>query len=833
MKRMKHYSIFLLMATLLQIWAIGNQASAVQLSVESKTGRPGDHVQIAVRTDNTTGLGIISVQFLLTFNGSILTVRSASTTGTIASSWGAPTFNPQTGQISISMAGATPLSGNGNLVILEFDVSPSASSGQTTQLNITQLQLNEGSVPGTVLPGTFTVTGGGGAQATLTVESANTTPGAQVTIAVSISDATELGIISMQMDLDFTSSLLTATNVSNTGTITQSWGTPTASIQSGKVRISMAGSAPLSGTGTIFLVTFRVASSATNGQSSPLTLSQVSINEGAISATLVNGRITIGGDDQVQLAFPASTVVTPGASVSVPLSITNATGKNIIAASLSVTYTSSFATAVEVSLADGVVPGWTPASNVTSGRITIAIAGTSAIPNDGELLRIRFNISNNITPGSSSPLNIQDVVLNDGNIPFTVQNGILQVQQNNEISGAVRYYFNNQGVRNVKLQLSGAASNMQNSATDGTYRFGNILAGNYTLTPGKDGDIASGVISHFDASMILRSIVGSLNLTQDQEVAADVDGNDIPQALDAALILQYQVGIITQFPVGEDWVFSPENFTYMPLSSSQANQDFKAFVYGDVSGNYMPSLSLSQLEVSSTVKVSLPDTLATDTTRINIPLTIEGNTNNDIFSFGGKILFNPKVLVIKSAQTQNTIASSWGNPTAKFDTAEVAFAIAGTSPLQGNGTLLLLEFDIIGNSQDTSGLYFQDFMLNEGIPSADVHSGLVSIGDPTPVEERSDQIPQRFYLWPNYPNPFNPETIVRFELPKSAHVRLEIFNILGHKIRTLLDENKLAGLHSAVWDGRNNGGELVASGVYIYQIMTRQYKQSRKLSLIR
>lgn len=818
---------------------LASQAWAVQLSVESKSGRPGERVQIAVRTDNTTGLGIIAVQFVLTYNGSILTARSATTAGTIASSWGAPTYNVQSGMISISMASATPLSGSGNLVIIEFEVSASAAAGQSTPLNITQLQLNEGTVPGTTVAGTFTVTGGGGGDVTLTAGSASAAPGASVTIPVSISDATGKGFISMQMDLDFTASLLTATNVNNTGAITASWGTPTVNIQAGKVRVSMASATPLSGSGPIFFVTFTVSASAINGQSSPLTLSQVSLNEGAVSATLVNGAINVVTvTEAVQLNFPPATVVTPGMSVFVPLAVARAAGKNIIAASLAVTYTPALATAAEVSLANGVVSGWTVAFNVASGKINIAIAGSSAIPSDGELLRIRFDISSSATPGSSSPLNIQEVTLNSGNIPFVVQNGALQVRENFGLSGAVRYFFNNQGVRNVNLQLTGAASNLQNSAADGSYRFDNLAGGNYTLTPSKDGDIAAGVVSHFDASMVLRSIVGGLTLTADQKIAADADGNGNVQAFDGALILQYVTGIITQLPVGDDWTFAPKKLDFTPLSANLANQNFKAIVYGDVSGNFIPALHI-QNRAWSSVKVGFPDTTTVDTTKFSLPLQIQGNSNNDIFSFGGTIKFNPKVLVLKNINTQTTLAANWGNPTARYATGEMAFALAGASPLLGDGNILWLNFDVIGAVGDTSGLYLQGFTFNEGSPSAEIKSGFLRVSQQTSVDETPSYIPNTLYLSPNYPNPIfagrkqAAATTIAFELPQAGRVSISIFNLQGQLIRRLVDQAFAPGTQKVTWDGRDEVGQEVSAGVYLYRLETTNEIRQRKLMLVR
>lgn len=93
--------------------------------------------------------------------------------------------------------------------------------------------------------------------------------------------------------------------------------------------------------------------------------------------------------------------------------------------------------------------------------------------------------------------------------------------------------------------------------------------------------------------------------------------------------------------------------------------------------------------------------------------------------------------------------------------------------------------------------------------------------------------PDRFALSQNYPNPFNPITFIDFSLPKSALVRVEVFNVLGQSVRTLLDSERRAGLHTVAWDGTNDQGTAVASGVYIYRINAGGLHASKKMLLVR
>ncbi|MCF7911210.1 MAG: tandem-95 repeat protein [Candidatus Cloacimonetes bacterium] len=102
-----------------------------------------------------------------------------------------------------------------------------------------------------------------------------------------------------------------------------------------------------------------------------------------------------------------------------------------------------------------------------------------------------------------------------------------------------------------------------------------------------------------------------------------------------------------------------------------------------------------------------------------------------------------------------------------------------------------------------------------------------------PVEEEEHEIVPVNALNQNYPNPFNPETTICFELAAQDYVTLNIFNLRGEKIKALVREPREAGSYSVVWDGTNDNGNQVASGIYFYSISTSQYSATRKMVMIK
>lgn len=93
-------------------------------------------------------------------------------------------------------------------------------------------------------------------------------------------------------------------------------------------------------------------------------------------------------------------------------------------------------------------------------------------------------------------------------------------------------------------------------------------------------------------------------------------------------------------------------------------------------------------------------------------------------------------------------------------------------------------------------------------------------------------LPQGFALGQNYPNPFNPSTVIPYQLPTAAHVRLEVFNVLGQQIATLVNEERPAGIHAAVWDATDAAGQAVAAGVYIYRLSSEGVELTRRMVLV-
>jgi hypothetical protein len=183
----------------------------------------------------------------------------------------------------------------------------------------------------------------------------------------------------------------------------------------------------------------------------------------------------------------------------------------------------------------------------------------------------------------------------------------------------------------------------------------------------------------------------------------------------------------------------------------------------------------------------------------------------------------------------------------EIDTEDTVYAAARTYSIRDASA----EFGTVdlrmGNAQDTfydgepvispfsfTGVLgqFHSSDPNAGFQLMPIREGDLDIG--VSVGDRDKGLPTVYHLDQNYPNPFNPSTTIRFALPQQSQVTLEIYNVLGQRVRTLIaDDLYEAGYYDVVWDGRNQAGGVVSSGLYIYRITAGEFTNVKKMLFLK
>lgn len=125
------------------------------------------------------------------------------------------------------------------------------------------------------------------------------------------------------------------------------------------------------------------------------------------------------------------------------------------------------------------------------------------------------------------------------------------------------------------------------------------------------------------------------------------------------------------------------------------------------------------------------------------------------------------------------------------------------------------------------------FLYSQPIPMPDIPNTDFLFTPATSVNDGEGSIPAIFRLEQNFPNPFNPETNIAYQLPERAHVQLVIYNVMGEKVLTLVDDIVTAGHHQVQWRGTDASGRPVSTGIYVYQIRFKDQVLIRKMTLMK
>jgi YVTN family beta-propeller protein len=304
--------------------------------------------------------------------------------------------------------------------------------------------------------------------------------------------------------------------------------------------------------------------------------------------------------------------------------------------------------------------------------------------------------------------------------------------------------------------------------------------------PSNYGDVSrDGTISAYDAALVLQHAVGLIQLCISEQIVADVSGKNGVTAYDASLILQYVVGKIKTFPV-----------EIQDAPTAIAN--------------------------SRSYQMTIDSLTAKPDERLVVSIKIDDAT--DIFSGGITLSYDEKIL--KLIEVKKTVLTSGCVMFQKISDGQVNISFASAEPLHGKGSLSYVTFEVLrGFDKAASLLILSQVNLNEGV--------LV-----TKRNGRLEQFPTYTQLLPNYPNPFNPETWIPFNLAKEAKVTINIYNVQGQLIRSLTLGTMPAGAYvvkerAAYWDGRNNKGERVASGMYFYTLQAGKFTAMRKMVIVK
>lgn len=787
-----------------------------------------DTVLIPIQVDETTGNNILSAQFSVAFDSAVATFIGSELTGTLAASGWTVIDNVISGvggidTIKVAMfTAANALTGSGDLIYLSFDVSGSSGS---TPLTLASALFNNGIPPANLFSGKLSTSGTDGL---VSATPDTVIPRETFTITVVDPDENKLNHVVDSFQVltfeavypDSETVWLVETGVATntfTGTLTTEYNT--SAIVSNGVMSVVAGDS----------VTIAYTDSIDSGGSLVTRLAYVQV---------------IGGVDGVVTTAPDT--ITPGKTVT--LTVTDS-DKDLDVAAVDSVFVQLFALALadtesvwlqETGVNTGAFTGTFPteynvSATVFDGILSAALSDSICLAYVDSLTSVgsvaTLNAYTEVIPYDDGVVEVSYVVqaLNgQGGVRDTVRVRVFDtdldldvgtpdqasVTITNVVSSEVEGLTltetgNNTGIFQLRVPTIQGASGTDNDGVL-TIASWDTLGAAYidvlTSTAVSDtlrdttyavnlfGDAQrNDQVQAFDSSKILNFSVGAETPAFRDSLVSDLDGDGFILAVDATYVSQYVVSIINRFAVQTDSTFSSpsDSLKNHPFLKPALGQSIVAF------GDPLPQ---------------------TDGTYL---LPVELGDRAGVLSGTFQIGHDPNIQVlnvIPATPFQNHIFAH--NP--QSDNLRIAFS--GTKATEeGQGNVFFIQL----RTQN-------DVPIHLTLDGAFLNGQ--NILSPVEVIEHVMQesaLPDVYALHPNAPNPFNPDTVIRYDLPEAAQIQVVIYNVGGQQVRTLVSAHQQAGRYQIIWNGKDDLDREVSSGIYLMRMQAASFLKTQKMLLLK
>lgn len=266
---------------------------------------------------------------------------------------------------------------------------------------------------------------------------------------------------------------------------------------------------------------------------------------------------------------------------------------------------------------------------------------------------------------------------------------------------------------------------------------------------------------------------------------------------------------------------------------------------------YYPDLDTTSATYGDTVETGLcacldfgPSLTVTDST---LTLTILLIENEPLRAFQFEIIDNTSDALVLRSVTAGDKIEEWfilGTETSGGNGLVIGFSLSGEETEPGSmGKLLEVSFDIVGFLKNEVSFHLGGGSGGVLLADADAQNVACSYPDsetsvlyPTDwlaTAKSKESLPEEYALKQNFPNPFNSKTTIEFDLKSITFVEISVYNLLGREVRKLVKRVMPAGRFQIRWDGRDQSGANVASGIYIYVLKTDSFFEQKKMVLLR
>ena len=662
---------------------------------------------------------------------------------------------------------------------------------------------------------------------TVTVPDTLATYDESLKIPVRVSDTTHLSIVSAEVFVSYNSDLLTAWSPAvSTTPMTATWSIETNILEGvgtsiDTLKIAMATDEDtLSGAGDLIKLYFQVADTR-HPASSPLTLEHVLFNDGTPGINATDGSVTLVGTDGVINSLPSEILPRWSIGVSVvdvDVDLDGAPGSDQVSVDIENTgngdtvtlildetaaTAGSFTGTVDTefglaALADGLIQA--QAGDAIIFTFVDELASDGSGPTDR-------TAQTDVIGGTDGALRSTVVVQAGDTVRVRVADGDLV----DAVLVPVANSRTTEGETILLSQFSGGTSTL----------FGRVFTteqssnpGDSTLQVARDDEL----VTTYADTLTAQGGTAVLTDVTSVTVFGDCDGNGSIQAFDAAKGL-YHV-LLHPDPPGIDTLACnlDDDAPFDPVEPYDASLILQKIV-GLIDRFPIQLPCSANHPQPETCNAPSPKLLPVAGTRLLALQPGEGYLSVWVDEREGIVSGELRVEGIEGQVEMGDALREFLS--ASQSTGEgLQIVFAGGQGVSGPGELLRITGVGPGDARFTRASF------NGGRIGARWEEGAASVA-----------VPASFALYPNVPNPFNPETVIRFALARESQVRLEVFDVVGQRVRTLRAESLSAGEHQAVWDGRSDSGERVSSGVYFCRLQAGyvggEFSQVRRMLLLK
>lgn len=391
------------------------------------------------------------------------------------------------------------------------------------------------------------------------------------------------------------------------------------------------------------------------------------------------------------------------------------------------------------------------------------------------------------------------------------------------ISGNLLYAESGVPLVGDTLSLSGDAELIAVTGETGAYQF-DLNTGNVTVTPEKHDELEG--IDGLDLLRLKNSLLEVTTLTSAATAAADCNGSGDVNGLDLLRLKNYLLMIPVDPPIAT-WGFVPDHIDYQPLSSDMTDQNYEGFVYGDVDLSWGSGGSKG---AQYTHSVRIDNYYLDDQERLHVPVYLSENARlamlnwhiaYDRSAFEYENLISDFIDQSSVNNTDNIIHLMWvynGQETEIEKGKSLCELVLKPKEGKSGG--------MIGFKGKNLAAHADESLMQTEYNDIYIDLNMTGLAEGLPV-------PSKTTLYSNYPNPFNPTTKIHYYLKDASRVSLAIYNLRGETVREYVYPQQKSGFYQVIWNGCDNSGTLVSTGIYFYRIQYENGTQVKRMLLMK